>query len=401
MESLLSPSESHTFQSFLSSISDTSHDWNVDIDVPKDKTALAKATKDLMSLDQSYWQSNPPSTNHHPYLAHQHQDLLPFLNRHSSLLQPSHLFLPPPPPSDSSSRTPTPTSASPFTFAPSAQIARSLDSSSIGKQTKRPRHSHPHPYELPPSSPQSQSIPRLRRSHSNAYQLPQPQPPVSASSTPSPLIKPPPKPALLTASQKKANHIQSEQKRRANIRRGYDALCDCVPALCEAIREEEEAAAAERSDSVGVPGQQGKLRKGKAAMKGRDGEERVDGRAGPRSENIVLSKSRFSFNLPSCFYYPTFPERSPSYTAIEYINELLDERSALLARLHRARTTLPPGHPALIVPPRKRSGQDTNSIPSGQEEEDGPLWEREWQGGLGKLGDMGDDAAMDEGDDSS
>lgn len=112
-------------------------------------------------------------------------------------------------------------------------------------------------------------------------------------------------------------------------------------------------------------------------MKGRDGEERVDGRAGPRSENIVLSKT------------------------IEYINELLDERSALLARLHRARTTLPPGHPALIVPPRKRSGQDTNSIPSGQEEEDGPLWEREWQGGLGKLGDMGDDAAMDEGDDSS
>lgn len=90
------------------------------------------------------------------------------------------------------------------------------------------------------------------------------------------------------------------------------------------------------------------------------------------------------------------------YTAIEYINELLDERSALLARLHRARTTLPPGHPALIVPPRKRSGQDMNNIPPGQDEEDdeGPFWEREWQGGLGKLGDMGD-GAMDEGDESS
>jgi hypothetical protein len=32
--------------------------------------------------------------------------------------------------------------------------------------------------------------------------------------------------------------------------------------------------------------------------------------------------------------------------------------------------------------------------------DDGPLWEREWQGGLGKLGDMGD-SAMDDGDESS
>lgn len=90
------------------------------------------------------------------------------------------------------------------------------------------------------------------------------------------------------------------------------------------------------------------------------------------------------------------------HAAIDYINELLDERSALLARLHGARTTLPPGHPALIVPPRKRMVQDINNIPPGQEDDDeGPLWEREWQGGLGKLGDMGDGAVMDEGDESS
>lgn len=49
------------------------------------------------------------------------------------------------------------------------------------------------------------------------------------------------KPALLSPSQKRANHIQSEQKRRANIRRGYEALCEAVPALREAIRLEEEA----------------------------------------------------------------------------------------------------------------------------------------------------------------
>lgn len=51
------------------------------------------------------------------------------------------------------------------------------------------------------------------------------------------------KPALLSPSQKRANHIQSEQKRRANIRRGYEALCDAVPALREAIKAEEEAGA--------------------------------------------------------------------------------------------------------------------------------------------------------------
>lgn len=49
---------------------------------------------------------------------------------------------------------------------------------------------------------------------------------------------------LLSPSQKRANHIQSEQKRRANIRRGYEALCEVVPSLREAIRAEEEILAA-------------------------------------------------------------------------------------------------------------------------------------------------------------
>ncbi|CCV00508.1 unnamed protein product [Malassezia sympodialis ATCC 42132] len=36
---------------------------------------------------------------------------------------------------------------------------------------------------------------------------------------------------LLSEAEKKANHIASEQKRRANIRKGYDMLCSMVPGL--------------------------------------------------------------------------------------------------------------------------------------------------------------------------
>ena len=55
--------------------------------------------------------------------------------------------------------------------------------------------------------------------------------------------------------------------------------------------------------------------------------------------------------------------------AIDYVQDLLAERSALLARLHRARASLPPGHPALV--------------PLSPD----PAWEREWKGGEGRLGD--------------
>lgn len=43
---------------------------------------------------------------------------------------------------------------------------------------------------------------------------------------------------LLSESQKKANHIASEQKRRANIRIGFDHLVDIVPALDNCHRSE-------------------------------------------------------------------------------------------------------------------------------------------------------------------
>jgi len=80
----------------------------------------------------------------------------------------------------------------------------------------------------------------------------------------------------------------SEQKRRANIRRGYEALCDTVPALRDAIREEEEQ---ERLVASGlIPSMKGKKRSKKREADEKD--SKTDGRAGPRSENVVLSKSR-------------------------------------------------------------------------------------------------------------
>ncbi|KAI0360011.1 hypothetical protein OH77DRAFT_1394809, partial [Trametes cingulata] len=165
--------------------------------------------------------------------------------------------------------------------------------------------------------------------------------------------------ALLSPSQKRANHIQSEQKRRANIRRGYEALCEVVPALREAIRAEEER---ERSgggagdDDGGGAGSGSKGRGrgvgstgpgGEKAKKKRKGEsDKSDGRAGPRSENVVLQKT------------------------IDYITALLADRAALAQRLEIARGILPLGHPAAQVDPRHLDAQGV------------PLWEREWNGGM-------------------
>ena len=173
---------------------------------------------------------------------------------------------------------------------------------------------------------------------------------------------------LLTTSQKKANHIQSEQKRRANIRRGYEALCETIPALREAIRAEEEA-------SNTGPGGKKRRARGRVSEEG----EKIDGRAGPRSENIVLAKSKpflsFSPIWVSCAH-------SPRSQAVEYIQQLLAQRQHFIERLQRARAMLPPGHPALGLarPP-----------------EDVPLWEREWTGGLDAKDD--DDAGDASGDD--
>ncbi|KAH9902891.1 hypothetical protein C8Q73DRAFT_785517 [Cubamyces lactineus] len=178
--------------------------------------------------------------------------------------------------------------------------------------------------------------------------------------------------ALLSPSQKRANHIQSEQKRRANIRRGYEALCEVVPALREAIRaeEERERAGAGAGDG-GDDGSGGKAKargvggggaggdKGKKKRKGEG--EKADGRAGPRSENVVLQKT------------------------IDYITELLDDRAALAQRLQIARGILPLGHPAAQLDPRHLDPQGV------------PLWDREWNGGMDLDVGAQDEGSEDEG----
>ncbi|KAH9856568.1 hypothetical protein C2E23DRAFT_856882 [Lenzites betulinus] len=174
--------------------------------------------------------------------------------------------------------------------------------------------------------------------------------------------------ALLSPSQKRANHIQSEQKRRANIRRGYEALCEAVPALREAIRAEEErermeadeAAAAKGKGRAGAGGGgAGGADRGKKKRKSEG--ERADGRAGPRSENVVLQKT------------------------IDYISALLADRDELSQRLQIARGVLPLGHPAARVDPMHLDAQGE------------PLWEREWNGGMDLDLGGGDDGSEDEG----
>ncbi|KAG8775391.1 hypothetical protein FRC15_000585 [Serendipita sp. 397] len=160
------------------------------------------------------------------------------------------------------------------------------------------------------------------------------------------------KPPLLTAQQKKANHILSEQKRRAKIRRGYDALCEVVPALRSAVLAELEA-----SDSKKKRGKA----KGSSAVAAAAAAANDDGRAGPKSESVVLSQT------------------------IEYIEGLLARKEELLARLHSTQTTLPPGQRHPLNP--------ENGL---------PVWEKEWDGGTGmEEGDNDEDEDEDEEDEDT
>ncbi|KAJ7455261.1 hypothetical protein B0H11DRAFT_1819435 [Mycena galericulata] len=339
--SLLTKTESSTFHAFLDTMDyGVSREWAMYAQHPEqepnhDKNALTKATKDLMALDaprygaqhqqqQYFHPSQPAQPVQHPY-AHQqqystHYDYVPSPVYHR---QPTFPFLhqqrPPPHQLSINHQSPPPR---PYTQTPSTA---STSSSSFT-----------FPPDLPPSPVQP---PRLSPERTVTA------PPAAPSPKRPRTVPPPAKPALLSPSQKKANHIQSEQKRRANIRRGYEALCECVPSLRDAIREEEIL--------TGVSLSKGK--RGRGRGKADDGLDKVDGRAGPRSENVVLSKT------------------------IDYMNELLADRDSLRTRLERAHAVLPPGHPA-------RTPMQAD-----------PLWEREWKGGVGHA----DDDADEEEDESS
>ncbi|KAJ3480652.1 hypothetical protein NLI96_g8202 [Meripilus lineatus] len=183
-----------------------------------------------------------------------------------------------------------------------------------------------------------------------------------------PSIAPPPaRQALLSPSQKRANHIQSEQKRRANIRRGYEALCEAVPALREAIRLEEAGLGADEKSSLSQVGKTVSKKKKKGKAGSDDGEKPIDGRAGPRSENVVLSKT------------------------IAYIQALMEERTNLTQRLTYARSAL--SHSSL-----NNHSQILQVSPANLDDKGVPLWEREWSGGTGWAEISGCDADDAEGE---
>ncbi|ESK93966.1 helix-loop-helix dna-binding domain protein [Moniliophthora roreri MCA 2997] len=429
MSNLLSATETHEFHSFLTSIdyaasSDVRNsslsEWSTyqsdhsgmlpEVPHAKGKEALARATKDLMSLDSNSW-SSPSSTSSHfqhrtysygpqssqpPQYGYDHSQsssqnplFQPQHHRHpiqqAPFPYPSKLNSAPlvsshhshPEPSGSSHHVPHPISIAPIhTLSAGANSGSSSSLRPYNTVSSPPTTSSSNSsYSFTgsssglnngsssatiPSPPSSESVKANATSEgtssnkrpldstsvtNSANKRPRPSPP---SATMNGTITPN-KSTLLSPSQKKANHIQSEQKRRANIRRGYEALCETVPALREAIRLEEEV---QVNAQNGARKANGRAKRGRGRGKVDEGTgEKIDGRAGPRSENIVLGKT------------------------IDYINELLNDRQVLLARLERARSALAPDHPSLQTP----------NTP--------PLWEQEWRGGSGK------DADADEEDD--
>ena len=297
--SLLTPSESRAFQSFLDATA-FPVDWSMQLEISHEHMppahgteALTKATKDLMSLDGDNWRfpSGPYSPGESTATsAHRQQQVqtnpltLLYSARHQRPLDnnadeaeqenPSSTYL-------GSSNSHSQLAQLPFYHVVDSKRTRAdpypYDHSSSSSSRHSPVDLLSSTARLPPSA--KRSPPPDARLSNKRYR---------PSSTSQNLadeaqLLPQNKAVLLSPSQKKANHIQSEQKRRANIRRGYDALCETVPALREACQAEEEQQLAE--------GKSRSRRRGKGKAKSDDG-ERADGRAGPRSENVVLSKSK-------------------------------------------------------------------------------------------------------------
>jgi hypothetical protein len=98
--------------------------------------------------------------------------------------------------------------------------------------------------------------------------------------------------SALTPAEKKANHIKSEQKRRANIRKGYELLCYEVPELREAGLSAGSGRGGSGPGGGGALGPKTKARRKKdeAPLTDEHG-TRIDGRQGPRSESVILQKS--------------------------------------------------------------------------------------------------------------
>ena len=363
---LLTQSETLAFNGFLSSIDfGDALEWS---GYPPDKlplfpsqgkeAALAKATKDLMSLEGSLrsddaehdaqmkqpadiisgsWPSFPGETMHRAQQDYTYGFGVPSSSRNprrSTLLSEQRrssqedIFAAPPAsqspgffdtPGSSSSSFTTPSEgqspgsqSGPFAASVPAVVTRSRSGSKRGlpdndwsgasAKRRRPSLLSEHPASPALDDP-SYSAVRSRSARASS---------VSSTTTVSgtPREGEPgtgtAKPALLSPSQKRANHIQSEQKRRANIRKGYEALCEAVPTLRDAIRVEDERGASEfairasaSADCADAARAEDDNRKRKKKAKSGEEAEKADGRAGPKSENVVLQKSTHTFSCCS------------------------------------------------------------------------------------------------------
>lgn len=315
--SLLTPAESHAFQSFLSALDYTDlspSEWallnstnaaseNDLLGSGPSSELLAKATKDPMALDSGYWDTlgqQPCGLPNQLSQQQQHQtfpnacsnrqmsfsrhETFPFLNTKAHVQQPMLSISPYHTDLHTHHLSPTATSAPTSDTTTPATPQSPFSVPDQPTQVRLDQHQRP-------STKRSSSS----RVTSGSSKCRRPSPPATSSSS-NAIASGSTKQALLSPSQKKANHIQSEQKRRANIRRGYEALCDTVPALREAIREEEEADA--RMNMISGPSARPSRSKRKKKDAAGDGEkDKTDGRTGPRSENIVLSKSMW--RIPS------------------------------------------------------------------------------------------------------
>ena len=318
--SLLSSSETLSFNAFLASV-DHTHDVDIgpdlveQISIAKGKHALAKATKDLMSLGNrahppsrsrtassrgagasagsaagpSHWPSFSPDPNNGDARSPRSHD-----ESKTTMMQHDHGAYPQSSHSQSPSIHSLTSGSSPYSLPP---LNDGLPPTEFFDSPHRSSHisspSAPAIADHTPGGSSKRSVPddaessgakRMKQAVSRDKQQRRPSTATASS------VSKAAKPALLTPAEKRANHIQSEQKRRANIRRGYDVLCAAVPALREAIAQEEASGGAEAESSV-----KGRKRR----KKGEDAA--LDGRAGPKSENVVLQKSTWhSLALRKC-----------------------------------------------------------------------------------------------------
>jgi hypothetical protein len=120
----------------------------------------------------------------------------------------------------------------PSIMSSSSATAQSSTTASSSQSSKRgsAHRGNSSPYRQPPS----RAARKQQQQKSESDDTDQSQTPAKPRTGRS--KKPPHE--LLTEAEKKANHIASEQKRRQNIRVGFDQLVEIVPTLSQSHRSE-------------------------------------------------------------------------------------------------------------------------------------------------------------------